>query len=169
MLCLSLGDSLAVGVGQQLPQCRTEAEVGITSTRYLTEHRLPHAADRVVISLGVNDVAGTNTLQNLSRLRSTVSARSVIWLLPFGHADIRAAVQAVARRYGDRTIDTSPFVSADKLHPNEDGYRALDQLAMAPPAPLFRTAPFPVVPMAPNLGGTHSLFRSIGSWPGARF
>jgi hypothetical protein len=63
MLCLSLGDSLAVGVGQQLPDCRVEAEVGITSTRYVVEHRSPHYADRVVISLGVNDAGKPRTRQ----------------------------------------------------------------------------------------------------------
>jgi lysophospholipase L1-like esterase len=132
VFCLSLGDSLAVGVGQQLPQCRVEAEVGITSSRYLIEHRLPHFADRVVISLGVNDAAGTNTLENLARVRSAVSARSVIWLLPFGHPAARVAIQTIARRFGDRTIDTGPFVGGDKLHPTDAGYRTLAQMVSMP-------------------------------------
>jgi len=142
VFCLSLGDSLAVGVGQQMPNCRVEAEVGITSSRYVVEHRFPHYADRVVISLGVNDGVGTNTLENLARVRSAVSARSVIWLLPYGHTDVRNAIMAIAHRYGDRTIDTSPFVGSDKLHPSEAGYRTLAQLVSAPPMALFRRFPW---------------------------
>ena len=146
MLCLSLGDSLAVGVGQQLPECRVEAEVGITSTRYVAEHRSPHAADRVVISLGVNDGAGTNTLENLTRVRSAVRARTVIWLLPFGHSDVRAAILTIARRFGDRTIDTSPYVGSDKLHPSEAGYRTLAQMVSSSPTTVM-------VGLAPTVSG----------------
>lgn len=133
MFCLLLGDSLAVGVGQQLPQCRIEAEVGITSARYIEERLSPYRADRVVISLGVNDGAGAHTLENLARVRSAVTARSVIWLLPFGHGDARAAIQTIARRFGDRTIDTSPYVGGDKLHPSEAGYRTLSQMVYSSP------------------------------------
>lgn len=134
MFCLSLGDSLSVGVGQQLPQCRIEAEVGITSARFVIERLSPYRADKVVISLGVNDGAGAHTLENLARVRSAVTARTVIWLLPFGHGDARAAIQTIARRFGDRTIDTGPYVGGDKLHPNEAGYRTLAQMVLASPA-----------------------------------
>lgn len=160
VLCLSLGDSLAVGVGQQLPQCRVEAEIGITSARYAIEHRSPHYADRVVISLGVNDGAGANTLENLARVRSAVSARSVIWLLPFGHSDARAAIQTIARRFGDRTIDTSPFVGVDKLHPTEAGYRTLAQLVSLPTTVMAGRDPAIAGPFS-----TRTLFQSFRRWP----
>ena len=133
MLCLSLGDSLAVGVGQKLPECRVEAEVGITSARFVTERLSPARADRVVISLGVNDGASAHTLENLARVRSAVTARSVVWLLPFDDA-ARRAIQATAARFGDRTIDTSPYVGDDRLHPTDAGYRTL--AGMVWPAPM---------------------------------
>lgn len=132
MFCLALGDSLAVGVGQKLPECRVEAEVGITSTRFATERLGPLHADRVIVSLGVNDGADAHTLENLARVRSRIAARSVVWLLPFGHDRARAAIHQIAARYGDRTIDTGPFVGGDKLHPSEAGYRSLAQLVTAP-------------------------------------
>lgn len=130
VLCLSLGDSLAVGVGQKLPECRVEAEVGITSARFVTERLSAkrfsaERVDRVVISLGVNDGEAAHTLENLARVRSSVTARSVVWLLPFGHDPARRAIQAVAARFGDRTIDTSPYVGGDRLHPTDAGYRTL--------------------------------------------
>lgn len=134
MLCLSLGDSLAVGVGQKLPECRVEAEVGITSARFVTERLSPARADRVVISLGVNDGASAHTLENLARVRSAVTARSVVWLLPFEHDAARRAIQATAARFGDRTIDTSPYVGDDRLHPTDAGYRTL--AGMVWPAPM---------------------------------
>ncbi len=130
MLCLSLGDSLAVGVGQKLPECQVEAEVGITSTRFIVERLSPARADRVVISLGVNDGDSARTIENLVRVRSSVTARSVVWLLPSGHEAARRAIGAVAARFGDRTIDTSPYVGDDRLHPTDAGYRTLARLAL---------------------------------------
>ncbi len=133
MLCLSLGDSLAVGVGQKLPECRVEAEVGITSARFVTERLAPERADRVVISLGVNDGAAAHTLENLARVRSAVTARSVVWLLPFGHDPARRAIRTIASRFGDRTIDTSPYVGGDRLHPADAGYRTLARMVLPVP------------------------------------
>jgi lysophospholipase L1-like esterase len=135
VLCLSLGDSIAVGVGQKLPECQIEAEVGITSARFIAERLLPSRADRVVISLGVNDGESARTVENLVRVRSSVTAGSVVWLLPFGHDPARRAIQAVAARFGDRTIDTGPYVGADRLHPTDAGYRSLARLALPPPRP----------------------------------
>ncbi len=137
MLCLSLGDSLAVGVGRKLPECQTEAEVGITSARFIVERLSPARADRVVISLGVNDGESARTLENLLRVRSSVTARSVVWLLPFGHDLARRAISTVAARFGDRTIDTGPYVGDDRLHPTDAGYRMLARLAL----PISPTAP----------------------------
>jgi lysophospholipase L1-like esterase len=120
-----IGDSIAVGVGQYLPECRTEARVGITSGQFIQKLLSPEEADRVVISLGVNDSLSIFTVSNLRRVRLTVHGQIVYWLLPAGHADARAAIEAVALQFGDRLIDAGTAVGPDGLHPTGSGYRAL--------------------------------------------
>ena len=123
--CLVIGDSIAVGVGQQLPECRTEAKVGINSYRLLAEMGADKRADRVVISLGANDDALARTLDNLTAVRKSVHPTVVYWLMPSGSQRARAAVRAVASQYHDRVIDTAPYAGQDGLHPTGTGYRTL--------------------------------------------
>jgi hypothetical protein len=124
-----MGDSIAVGVGHFMPECRTEARVGITSKRFVQELRSAPEAEQVVISLGVNDGPTMHTQANLEILRRTVRARHVFWLLPAGHEPARTAIRAVANRFGDRLIDTAPFAGSDGLHPTGTGYRTLATVA----------------------------------------
>ncbi len=123
--CLVMGDSLALGVGQYLPECRTEAQVGISSQRFVDELLSPQAANLVVISLGVNDGPLAHTVANLRHVRETVHGKRVYWLLPAGHPQARATIRSVARAFGDRLIDTTPEVGADGLHPTDAGYHDL--------------------------------------------
>ena len=123
--CLVIGDSIAVGVGQHLTECRTEARVGITSEQFVHELLSPQNADTVVISLGVNDGPSPFTIDNLRRVRETVRGRKVYWLLPPNHAYARTAIRSVAARFGDRLIDCAPEAGPDGLHPTGAGYRAL--------------------------------------------
>jgi len=128
-----MGDSIAVGVGQNLPQCRTEAKVGVSSTQVVQRLKGDPAADRVVISLGANDgVLAADTLRNLTDLRKSVHARVVYWLLPASSANARKAIHIVAARHGDRVIDTQPFVGDDRLHPTAAGYKTLALMTESP-------------------------------------
>ena len=126
--CLVIGDSIAVGVGQTLPECRTEARVGITSRQFVHELLTPQSADKVVISLGVNDGRAAYTIENLRHVRETVHGRLVYWLLPAHHDDARSAIHAVASQFGDRIIDCTPEAGPDGLHPTGAGYRRLGSM-----------------------------------------
>ncbi len=99
--CLVIGDSIALGVGQTLPECHTEARVGVTSRQFVREFSSPQQADRVVISLGINDGVSPQTIPNLERLREKVRGRAVYWLLPAHHDYARTAIVTVAARFGD--------------------------------------------------------------------
>jgi len=123
--CLVIGDSIAVGVGHYLSECRTEARVGITSQQFIHELLSPQNADKVVISLGVNDGGSLYTAANLQRVRETVRGRTVYWLLPAHHDHARDAIRSVAARFGDRLIDCTPQAGPDGLHPTGAGYRML--------------------------------------------
>jgi lysophospholipase L1-like esterase len=123
--CLVIGDSIAVGVGHYLTECRTEARVGITSEQFVHEMLSQQFADTVVISLGVNDGPSPFTAANLQRVRETVRGRMVYWLLPPNHDFARAVIRSIAIRFGDRLIDCAPEAGPDGLHPTGAGYRTL--------------------------------------------
>lgn len=125
--CLILGDSIALGVGQARPACQTVARTGITSGAWLQTYlpATPVSAGSVVISLGVNDDPSMDTAANLRRLRGSLRAASVTWLLPGLKPDVRRHVTEVARQFGDRVLDTAGEAGPDRLHPSRDGYRVI--------------------------------------------
>ena len=124
MTCAILGDSIAVGTGMAAPACRMSAQVGISSRSFARERVDQVAADTVVISLGANDnPSGIGAVEAMETVRSRVTARRVIWLLPSCGA--RASAVEVARRHGDATVDAAPFAGADGIHPTMAGYRLL--------------------------------------------
>jgi lysophospholipase L1-like esterase len=128
--CLILGDSLAVGIGQYRPECLTVAQTGITSGRYIQTLLTTQTGNTAVISLGVNDADDMATLQNLRRVRASIHAKRVFWLLPGIKPRVREAVRTVAVEYDDFLVDTRFEAGADHLHPSGTGYRFL--AAMVP-------------------------------------
>lgn len=125
--CLILGDSLAVGLGQNRPDCQTVAVTGVTSTRYVQTLLAARAAESAVISLGVNDGDDADTLGNLRRVRQAVTARRVFWLLPGIKPRVRAIIRQVAVEFDDYLVDTKFEAGPDSLHPGRDGYKFLAQ------------------------------------------
>lgn len=133
--CLILGDSIATGVYQNHLNCALYAEVGINSAQWNKRFKMMHLdAKTVVISLGSNDYAGIDTEAELSKLRSRVKAKQVIWILPAGTAkasgvsaaSIRAIVNRIARKYGDTTV-AIPEVARDGVHPTNRAYNQLSK------------------------------------------
>lgn len=120
-----MGDSLAVGVGHFRPECQTIAKVGITSDRYVQTLLVQHQTQTAIISLGVNDDLGADTIANLRLVRSEVDATRVIWLLPGINRRARRAIHTVAAEYGDRVVETGPYAGRDHLHPSGAGYEIL--------------------------------------------
>jgi lysophospholipase L1-like esterase len=128
--CLILGDSLAVGVGQIRTECATYAKTGITSYDYVNRHLLHTQgntqAKTVIISLGSNDTAKINTVNELDSLRQLVNADRVYWIVPNIKEDKRRAVLAVADKYKDFVIDARQHdVSPDQVHPTRNGYKEI--------------------------------------------
>jgi lysophospholipase L1-like esterase len=128
--CLILGDSIAVGVGQDRPACTTVARVGITSGTFVQTllPAAPKEARSVVISLGVNDDPSMNTAAALRQMRRGIQAAHVTWLLPGPKEAVRQAIRTVAAEHGDRLVDTSGDLGPDHLHPTGSGYRRLAAL-----------------------------------------
>ena len=129
MTCLVAGDSIAVGVASAMPECQSRARSGITSTNYLRSLASPVTTDLVVVSLGANDWH-LATFDNLSALRSMLTAGRIVWLLPnIQRQGVRDAIRRVAAMHDDPVVDTAPYVGPDRVHPTGQGYAAIADLA----------------------------------------
>lgn len=117
--CLILGDSIATGVDLAFhKECRVSAEVGITSSRFISKYGSTFQSKQVIISLGSND-ANDPSIQ-LDVLRGGIDADEVVWLVPERHKDV---ILEIARRYKDKVLMINDFdMSKDKIHPTGKGY-----------------------------------------------
>lgn len=127
--CLVIGDSIAQGVGQQLPRCRVIAQSGITSSAFVNSHGALPKSRRVLISLGSNDNSNFSLIYgSLRTLRARFDNQTqVCWLLSSNNQRALGAASQVAREHGDCTITMGSHVSADRIHPTAKGYQTLAQ------------------------------------------
>lgn len=109
-----LGDSIAVGLSSFL-RCTPMAQVGRNSTQQLALIQ-PINAKTVVISLGSNDPYNDNLAANLERIRSQITARTVIWIIPYNNR-AGLAVRRVAGSFRDGLLDLHNFSTRDGVHP----------------------------------------------------
>lgn len=131
--CLILGDSIAVGTHNMMPECRAYA-VGGLNTHQWNQRFLgrPLKANTVIISLGTNDHKYINTADELNRLREQVKGQNVYWVLPMGNSPksevplekIQDIIYQIADVNGDAIIETNRL-QKDKIHPSWAGYREL--------------------------------------------
>ena len=127
--CLIIGDSIAVGVSQVRPECRSIAKSGINSRDWVTKNldKL-RPARNLIISLGANDFQGINTEGHLRSLRTNAVADRVFWILPSSQLKPRQveAVWRIALEFDDVVIARPESdISADGVHPTYRGYRRL--------------------------------------------
>lgn len=120
--CLIEGDSIAVGVGSLLPECRTDAKVGIGSAAFAATRTANVSNDLVVISLGSND-GSRDTTAEMETVRSRVTARRVVWILPAVGA--RKSAWIVASMHGDEVLDIWGKTGPDGVHPTTTEYKTL--------------------------------------------
>jgi hypothetical protein len=113
--CLVLGDSIAVGVGQNLPQCEVIAKVGLSSSQVLASVKAV-SKDLVVVSVGSNDPRNPELLRNVRALRAKLDAKYVIWLLPYDRS-AAGAIEQVAGSYRDYILDLRNYSTNDGVHP----------------------------------------------------
>lgn len=129
MDCLILGDSIAVGTYSFKKDCMTLSKGGINSWQWNKEYiTRPSVTDleynKVVISLGSNDHSGVNTLKELQKLRASIHAKKVYWIMPAIKPDIQDIVMKIAV-YNNDSIVYIKDVSRDKIHPSVNGYKQI--------------------------------------------
>ena len=127
--CLILGDSIAVGIGMNRPDCVTVAKVGITSNKWLETYRDHPTINRpfkvAVISLGSNDYRGIMT-EGLYDVRAKIKADMVIWIMPSVSLKPiqRAVIKEIANEFRDKILEITKM-SYDGIHPTPIGYKEL--------------------------------------------
>ena len=131
--CLILGDSIATGIASYRKECVSYAQVGINSKQYNRLYQTHQMnADTIIISLGTNDNKYVDTYAELIRLRSTITAKTVIWIMPSAVnpksgaiiSMIQASVKSIAGAHNDIIISI-PKPMADRYHPTSKGYKQL--------------------------------------------
>jgi lysophospholipase L1-like esterase len=123
--CLILGDSIAVGLKQQISQCESLSKGGWNTWQWNRDY-LKHdlTAQTVIISLGSNDHKHIRTQEELERLREKITASRVFWILPAIKPNIQEIVKKVAARHGDTVVPITRL-QPDGVHPSWAGYKEL--------------------------------------------
>ena len=134
--CLIVGDSIAVGTKQFMPQCQLQGKGGINTWQFNRMYKGSFYADTVIISLGSNDHKGVNTYDELFEMRQRVGAKNVFWVLPAGNLPaggvpidkIQSIVKKIAIYYGDTVLPITRL-QADGIHPSWAGYKDIAEKA----------------------------------------
>lgn len=119
--CLILGDSIADGSAAALRAAMVDHCVVVTKVGASTEWAIrmspPGSFRTAIISAGSNDVAIPGLRNRLERLRASVSAERVMWILPYSPVAAQL-VRQVAQEHGDRWISLADLPSRrDRVHP----------------------------------------------------
>jgi lysophospholipase L1-like esterase len=128
--CLIVGDSIAVGVAHERPECVAYVKGGINTHQWNVKHRHDDlTANTVIISLGTNDYPQLRTKVELNFMRGKVKASKVYWILPpcndkFCKPDVNEWVKEIAKEYNDVIISTKRL-QKDAIHPSWAGYKEL--------------------------------------------
>ena len=129
MDCVVLGDSIAVGIALQRPECALYGKSGITSVEWNRKwNGVDVNARTAIISLGTNDLSVHSLSDHLRAIRARIHAGRVFWVMPnFNHTNLQQAQQTIrmiAEERHDQIIQTQKL-SPDHIHPSPDGYREL--------------------------------------------
>ena len=126
--CLILGDSIAVGTGLYRPECKVLVQQGITSKGWnMSNVKSTLDANTVIISLGSNDYAQIDSLEELTKLRKRIHAEKVYWIMPAIKPDVQEIIENIAHQNSDWIIQI-PYLSNDGVHQTMQGYRKIAEI-----------------------------------------
>lgn len=125
--CMIVGDSIAVGVAKERPECVSYAKGGINSHQWINKYvgKTPLQARHVIISLGSNDHKYIKTEDELRTLRQLTNAQRVYWIMPSDKfPEAQSAVWHVANENNDVILPMTRL-QKDNIHPSWAGYKQL--------------------------------------------
>lgn len=118
MDCVTIGDSIAVGIGRA-SHCYQMAAIGRTDFDQAAIIK-PISIDTAIISLGTNRPNDPNLKVDLEYIRSKVTANKVVWIIPY-NKDAAKIVHSVATKFGDKYVELSAYPTSDDMHPHKYG------------------------------------------------
>lgn len=125
--CLILGDSIGVGISNVKTECVAYVKSGIDSTNYIKAYNdVNKKTKSVIISLGTNDSDNVDTYYSLLKLRKSVDAEKVVWILPSKTVKPKqnSIVKKIANEFKDSMLEiTDKDLSKDRIHPTGTGYK----------------------------------------------
>lgn len=127
MDCTVVGDSIALGFKNKLPECIYHAKNGINSWQWNNSYSDKLiSSETVIISLGTNDHKNVKTKQELELIRNRVKSKHVVWILPSEKVEetTRNIIVLIAKANRD-TVLPIQYLQADKIHPSTRGYADL--------------------------------------------
>ena len=110
--CVSIGDSIALGVATPL-SCEVRAAEGLTSSR-IVQLANGKYHQYCVISAGSNDPTSSKLAQNLTMIRNQSVCKFYVWILPVD-PQASATVAKTAYQFYDMTVTIVP--GQDNVHP----------------------------------------------------
>jgi hypothetical protein len=129
--CLILGDSTGVGTATALAarhaiHCDVMVDESATTAQILTWRKPAKLYGISVLAIGSNDSPGTRLVDDLVKIRSSITTKRAIWLLPYSRQAAQL-VNSVAVSFGDESIDLKRFATKHRVHPHryDDIARAL--------------------------------------------
>jgi hypothetical protein len=108
--CLIIGDSIAAALSERMPECRANAQSGISSQAVIARVA---EVKTLIVSAGTNDQPGEGLAENLRAIRARATNR-VIWILP-ANPMLAAKVDEIARENQD--IELTFVARDDGIHP----------------------------------------------------
>lgn len=115
MDCVTIGDSIAVGLGRAT-HCYQMAAIGRTAFDQAAIIK-PINIDTAIISLGTNRPTDPNLKVDIEYVRSKVTAKKVVWIIPYNEHAAKI-VRSVATKFGDKYVELSAFPTSDDRHPH---------------------------------------------------
>lgn len=134
--CLIIGDSIATGIAQHRTECYIQAQVGITSNKWLNKYSTSPISKNVLISLGSNDlITNKSSLsqnynaeeilkEKLQKVRSRHESSRVTWILPKNNIVAKNIILSIAKNHGDVVLEINNTVN-DGVHPTSKEYKNL--------------------------------------------
>ena len=122
--CLIVGDSIAVGTHNLMPECIGYNRSGYTSAQWNKEYWQfigDKEAKFAVISLGSNDYPAVDTYAELVKIRASIKAKRVYWIMPAIKWEVQNIITYIANKNGDSIIKITGL-TRDGVHPNVKGY-----------------------------------------------
>lgn len=128
-----VGDTIAVGIGKNIPGATVSASIGYNSAKTLlsvTSNTKVHNAKMAIISVGSTDIPNAQINQaklkeDLLAIRTALKADSYVWIVPYNETASNVVLSVAG---SDKTVSLSQYATFDGVTPSD--YQAVAAAAI---------------------------------------